>query len=150
MRSISLGPLELELDGRWALARRAFRLLANLPPPRIERMRFPSRGSSDYTPGLGVSIATGLPARAIDRPFINSWTRLRCAPTGPAPPPSVAICPLARHVRARPFRSVMPFQCRRSEGGIVAVRAALVLLLPARASTVCRVAIPSGGKKKDR
>lgn len=148
MRSISLGPLELELDGRWALARRAFRLLANLPPPRIERMRFPSRGSSDYTPGLGVSIATGLPARAIDRPFINSWTRLRCAPPGPAPPPSVAICPSARHVRARPFRSVMPFQCRRSEGGIVAVRAALVLLLPARASTVCRVAIPAGGEKK--
>lgn len=67
---------------------------------------------------------------------------------GPAPPPSVAICPSARHVRARPFRSVMPFQCRRSEGGIVAVRAALVLLLPARASTVCRVAIPAGGKKK--
>lgn len=114
--------------------------------PRIERMRFPSRGSSDYTPGLGVSIATGLPARAIDRPFINSWTGLRCAPPGPAPPPSVAICPSARHVRARPFRSVMPFQCRRSEGGIVAVRAALVL--PARASTVCRVAIPAGGKKK--
>jgi hypothetical protein len=113
-------------------------------------MRFPSRGSSDYTPGLGVSIATGLPARAIDRPFINSWTGLRCAPPGPAPPPSVAICPSARHVRARPFRSVMPFQCRRSEGGIVAVRAALDLLLPARASTVCRVAIPAGGKKKDR
>lgn len=30
----------------------------------------------------------------------------------------------------------------------MAVRAALVLLLPARASTVCRVAIPAGGKKK--